>query len=260
MLKRRAFIHAAGAALAGKLLAAEAPRVRGVPLTLEPLEFEFAALEPFLDAETLRLHHDVYHRECLAKLNETLVRSNLTVANLVTLMPTMQNLLEPPSRGSVLTLGRKPGHLASDMVESIRVHGGAHVNHTAFWRFLAPPARGRSGPIGKYAQAIQRDFGSIDGFKTAFTKAALNRVGSGWAWLSYRYDGKLIISTTANEDNPLMKDYVAWQDQGKPILCLDLWEHAYYQRYHDDRRKYIAAWWNVVNWKSVERSYGIASA
>jgi Fe-Mn family superoxide dismutase len=230
-----------------------------VPLKLEPLEFPFDALDSFLDAESLRHHYEVYHGESLAKLQRVLNRANLGVANVAALMPCMQGLLEPAERRSVLSLSRKRGTLPDDVVQDIRKYGGAHVNHTAFWRFLAPPGRGPADPRGRVAQAIQRDFGGIDDFRRAFTHVALDHFGSGWAWLSYRYDGRLIISTTSNEDNPLMKEYVAWQDHGRPILCLDLWEHSYCERYQNDRRKYVAAWWKVVNWRSVERAYGIVT-
>ncbi|HYF36010.1 MAG TPA: superoxide dismutase [Prosthecobacter sp.] len=261
MLNRRAFISAAGAALSGVALAAEPPRPRGIPLKLEPLEYDFDALEPFLSAACLRHHYEVYHADCLARLHQVLAKVNLNVANLVSLMPSMQRLVEPPDdRRSVLTLSRKPGTLPDDVVQDIRKYGGAHVNHTAFWRFLSPPGKGPSAPRGRVAQALQKEFGGIDDFKRAFTEAALDHFGSGWAWLSYRHDGKLIISTTSNEDNPLMSEFVSWQDQGKPILCLDLWEHSYCARYRNDRRKYIAAWWKVVNWSFVDRAYGIVTA
>lgn len=257
MLNRRAFIQAASSVLAGTVLAEEAPRPLGVPLKLEPLGFDFDALEPYMDAQSLRFHHDVYHAGCLAELQEALTRVNLTVANVTTLMPNMQSLVRPDDQRSVLTLAGRNGTLPLATKEAIRKLGGSHVNHTAFWRFLAPPARGRSGPIGKSAAAIQTDFGGLSDFKEAFTKAALDHCGSGWVWLSYRYDGKLIVSTTANEDNPMMKEHVAWQEQGRPILCLDLWEHSYFPQYQNDRRKYITNWWKVVNWDFVDRAYGI---
>jgi Fe-Mn family superoxide dismutase len=261
MLNRRELIVSGIGALAAGVFGGEIPRPRGVPLELEPLGFDYNALEPFLDAESLRYHHDVYHAECLRNLQKELNRVNFAVGNVAGIMPSMHRLRQPADdRHSVLTLGHTPGAIAEPLVQSIRKYGGAHVNHTSFWRSLAPAERSASGPKGRSARAIHEQFGGFDDFKRAFSAAALNHFGSGWAWLSHRYDGRLIITTTANEDNPLMDECIAWQDQGKPILCLDLWEHAYAGKYNHDRRKYVAAWWKCVNWDSVERSYGVATS
>lgn len=261
MLNRREFIAAVGA-ITVPGLAVEAPVPRGVPLRVEPLAFPIDALEPYFDAPSLRHHHDDYHTECLSQLIQTLDRLHLTVANVVSLMPSFRSLVQlSDSRSSRLTLTQPPADpISIEAIVAIRKFGGAHINHTAFWRFLAPVDIAKRGPQGDLKRAIRRNFGNVTNLKKAFSKAAIKQVGSGWAWLSYRNDGTLFVSTTANEDNPLMNDVIPWHQQGKPILCLDLWEHAYLHRYHEDRHKYIDAWWNVVNWPYVERAYAIVTA
>jgi Fe-Mn family superoxide dismutase len=260
-VNRRAFLTAGCSALAGTVLSAEkSPTPLGIPLKQEPLAFDFAALEPYIDAATLKIHYSVRHAEHLKKLVTALDNVNLRVANVVALMPRIQSLLEPSdTRRSVVSFGKKPGPLPPDIQYTLRTHGGAHVNHTILWRFLAPPGSGPKGPEGRVAGAIQREFGSIENFKAAFTKAALERFGSGWVWLVYRPDGRLVITSTPNEDNPLMKEFVDWQDHGRPILCLDMWEHSYYQKYRSDRAQYVANWWNVVNWAFVSKAYAIVT-
>jgi Fe-Mn family superoxide dismutase len=260
-LNRRAFLTAGCSALASTVFSAEDhPTPLGIPLRQEPLAFDVAALEPYIDAATIKLHYEVCHAEHSKQLALALDKVNIRVANVVTLMPRIQNLLQPSdNRRSIVTLGQRPAPLAPDIQDSLRVHGGGHVNHTILWRFLTPPGRGPKGPEGPVAGAIQREFGSIENFKTAFTKTAMELTGSGWVWLVYRPDGRLVVTSTRNEDNPLMKDFVDWQDFGRPILCLDMWEHAYYRQYQNDRGKYIAAWWNVVNWAFVARAYTIVT-
>lgn len=276
MVTRRSLLTAAGTAFAGHLFGSQLPHwgskgrgnvtpppnPRGVALELEPLPFGPNALAPFIDVETLRFHHDVYHADCLDQLRQTLHELNMPVGNVTALMGATQNVHAfSDSRRSVLALGRPWNPTPrDDMADAIRNYGGAHINHTAFWRFLAPPETTPSRPTGAVAQAIKRDFGSVANFKRVFRDAALGHVGSGWAWLVYRNDGTLIVTTTANEDNPLMSEYVPWHEQGRPILCLDLWEHAYVRQYGNNRRGYITAWWNVVNWDSVDRAYAVVSA
>lgn len=264
-MTRRAFVSTGCAAVAGALVAAEpepefvAPL--GIPLRQEPLAFDFDALEPYLDAATLKLHHGRHHTEILDRLNYTLHQINLSVGNLTAIMPNIRSLVLPSDpRRTVVRMGGPPEKLSAEHQQDIRVYGGAHVNHTAFWRFLAPPGSGPKGPEGRVAEAIVRDFGGINEFKTAFSEAALKHFGSGWAFLVYRPDGKLVITTTKNEDNPLMKDFVKPAQQGRFILCLDLWEHSYYLKYRNDRKKYIDAWWNVVNWNFVSRAYTIVTS
>lgn len=261
MLSRRKFVSAAACALTSGLVGAERPNSRGVPLSLEPLGFAMDALEPHLDAATLREHHDVHHAQCLLELQIALEQAHLPVANVTSLMPALYHLIELPNYGrSILRIGsQQQAAVPGAMVDLIRRQAGAHINHTLFWRSLAPAASGSSQPRGELHTLLRRDFGSLAGFRGAFTDAALGHSGPGWAWLVCRNDGTMIVSTTANEDNPLMVDHVPWHQQGKPLLCLDLWDHAYRRRYRDDRDSYVAAWWNVVNWTNVEQCLAVAS-
>ncbi len=260
---RRAFVSTGCAAVTGALLAAEQEVIAplGIPLRQESLAFDFDALEPHLDATTLKLHYGRHHSEILDKLTNTLHQVNLSVGNVRDLLPQIRSLvLQSDPRRTVVRMGGPPEKLSDEQQREIRLYGGGHVNHTSFWRFLAPSGTGPKGPEGRVAEAIVRDFGGIDEFKTAFTEAALKHVGSGWAFLVYRSDGKLVITTTRNEDNPLMKEFVKPEQQGRFILCLDLWEHSYYLKYRNDRKKYIEAWWNVVNWNFVSRSYTVVTS
>lgn len=260
---RRAFISTGCAAVSGAFFAAEEEVVAplGVPLWQEPLTFEFDALEPYLDAATLKLHHGRHHIEILEKLKGTLQPMNLNVGNVSALMPKIRSLVLPVNpRKTVVRMGGPPETLSPENQRDLRHYGGAHINHTAFWRFLTPAGTGPAGPEGKVAAAIVREFGGVNEFKTAFTEAAMKHFGSGWAFLVYRPDGRLVITTMKNEDNPLMSDFVKPDVQGRFILCLDLWEHSYYLKYRNERRKYIEAWWNVVNWNFVSRSYAVATS
>jgi Fe-Mn family superoxide dismutase len=137
---------------------------------------------------------------------------------------------------------------------AVRNNGGGHANHSLFWLVMKPQGGGE--PTGELAQAIERDLGGFAKFKEEFTKAATTRFGSGWAWLVLR-DGKLVVCSTANQDNPLM-DIIEAGQKGTPILGLDVWEHAYYLKYQNKRPDYIAAWWNTVNWDEVARRYAAA--
>ncbi len=267
LIHRRAFLASAFPALAGSLLGEEArPNQRGIPLIQEPLDFDLNSLEPYLDSRTLKIHYHDHHARHVALLNQALDEVELSVSNVTSLMPCIMRLNRPPqTRSSILTLSLAKSRPATgvqmphpeEVQQAIRHHGGAHVNHTAFWRFLAPPEKTPHGPDGKAAQAIDDEFGTLSQFKEAFTEAAMNHSGSGWAWLVYRPDQKLVITTTRNEDNPLMKEFVDWRDEGRPILALDLWEHAYYLKYKHNRRAYINAWWRVVNWNYVSKAHAI---
>lgn len=261
-ISRRQFLLTSSAAMAGLSMAQEHATVApiGVPLKLEPLPFEFDALEPYLDAATLKLHHDNHHAEVLRHLQCILDRSNLQVGSVTSLMPMIRSVVLPcDPRRRVVKMGGPPETLSAQDQKALRLYGGAHVNHTAFWRFLTPPGTGPKGPEGRVAAAIAREFGSVDEFKSAFAAAAVNHFGSGWAFLVCQPDGKLVITTLKGEDNPLMTEFVKPAHQGRFILCLDLWEHAYYARYQNDRKKYIDAWWNVVNWNFVARGYALAT-
>ena len=142
----------------------------------------------------------------------------------------------------------------------IRNNGGGFVNHSWFWNWMAPAGSGPKGPEGKLGDAIMKSFGSVDGFKKSFAEAATKRFGSGWAWLVAKADGKLIVTSTANQDNPLMQGVVPDEEVGTPILGIDVWEHAYYLKYQNKRPDYITAWWNVVNWAEVAKGYDAVKA
>lgn len=267
---RRGFLTTLATAVTGSVLGGETPPTRlGVPLRQEPLAFPFEALEPFMDARTLRRHYEDHHANYLRELQETLAAEDMTVGNVTSLMPEMSYMVQTPKADSKMPLGslisqglsfQPPQRLSKESIKAIRRAGGGHINHTAFWRFLCPPDSGPSGPQGKTARAIVEDFGSVKTFRRVFKEAALNHPGSGWAWLTYRPDGCLVVSTTSNEDNPLMKDHVPWHLAGRPILALDLWEHSYWEQYGDDRERYIDAWWQVVNWEFVGRAYEVVTA
>ncbi|MES2593699.1 MAG: superoxide dismutase [Verrucomicrobiota bacterium] len=268
-MHRRAFLASALPALAGTVLGAQEearPAPLGISLQQEPLGYELDALEPYLDAATLKLHYHEYHAKHLAEFRRTLDEVELSVGSVTSLMPCIRSIKRPPQvRQSILQLSlansRPATGVQSDLPEdaqkSIRQHGGAHVNHTIFWRFLAPPEDTPLGPSGRAAQAIDDEFGTLQEFKKAFTAAAMKHSGSGWAWLVYRPDKKLIITTTPNEDNPLMKEFVDWREHGRVILALDLWEHAYYAKHKNNRRAYIENWWKVVNWEFVDKAHAI---
>ena len=192
--------------------------------TLPPLPYEKTALEPFIDATTMEIHHDRHHNAYVTNLNNALAgQSDLEALSIEDLCKNIATVPEA-IRGAV------------------RNNGGGHFNHTLFWNIMGPNAGGAPG--GDLGAAIDAAFGSFDAFKEAFAKAGVTRFGSGWAWLVVK-DGKLAITSTPNQDNPLM------DASGTPILGLDVWEHAYYLKYQNKRPDYIAAWWNVVNWTAV---------
>lgn len=269
-MTRRGFLTTAAAAFCSAALGAPPPVTTplGVPLRQEPLAFDFEQLEPFMKASTLRRHYHGYHAAYVRELEMALQAEEMAVGNVVSLMPGMERMIQPPRSDSRMPLGRlvsqglsfqPPRTLSKETTQTIRRAGGGHINHTAFWRFLCPPDSGPSGPQGRAARAIQEDFGSVKAFRQVFKEVAMAHQGSGWAWLVYRPDGCLVCSTTANEDNPLMKDHIPWHQAGKPILSLDLWEHSYCEQYQEDREQYIDAWWKVVNWEFVNRAYSIVT-
>ncbi len=233
-MNRRHFITATGAAAAGSVLTSQPASAAAIGLDLQPLPYEPAALEPHIDAMTMTIHHDRHHAAYVTKLKEALAAGGI-------------------SGGDPLALIKDIGSLPKEQQSAIRNNGGGHVNHTWFWSWMAPG--GGKGPDGKLAAAIQGAFGSIDDFKKAFADAGVKRFGSGWAWLIVKADGKLAITSTPNQDNPLMKGIVPDTDLGTPILGLDVWEHAYYLKYQNKRPDYIAAWWNVVSWDAVAKRF-----
>ena len=205
--------------------------------TLPELGYPSNALEPHIDARTMEIHHDKHHAAYVTNLNNALAG---------------KGDLESKSTEELITdLGSVP----EDIRTAVRNNGGGHVNHTFFWKLIAPG--GAKAPSGELAAAIDKAFGSFDAFKEAFAKAATTRFGSGWAWLSKTADG-LAISSTANQDNPTMGPDFCGTKGSTPILGLDVWEHAYYLNYQNRRPDYISAFWNVVNWDVVAANYAAA--
>jgi Fe-Mn family superoxide dismutase len=195
---------------------------------LPPLPYDFGALEPHIDAQTMQIHHGKHHAAYVNNLKAAVEKH-----------PNLQGK-------SAEELIRNLTAVPEDIRAAVRNNGGGHVNHTMFWKMMAPGAGG--APKGAVADAIGSSFGSFDAFKEQFAKAGVGRFGSGWAWL-IDSGGKLVIESTPNQDTPLM-------DGKKPILGLDVWEHAYYLKYQNRRPDYINAWWNVVNWDEVNRLLG----
>ena len=258
-MNRRHFLATGGAMLATSAFCSEAVVQRsGVSLDQEPLGYDFGALEPFIDGKTMELHYTQHHAACVRELHRVLQAEHLEAASVTSLLKTVE-FLPPHGQRSVLKLEGSMSKLPEKVKLAIRTSGGGHMNHTLFWRYMAPPGSVSPEPRGKLADAINAAFGSLAAFKKAFTEAAMKRFGSGWAWLSFRADCGLFISTTGDQDSPVMKGVVPDAEHGRPILCLDLWEHAYYLKYQYRRADYIEAWWNVVNWPRVERSYHIVT-
>jgi len=202
--------------------------------TLPELGFAYNALEPHIDARTMEIHYTKHHQAYITNLNNALAgKPDLEAKSLCELV----------------------GDLASvptDIRAAVRNNAGGHANHSFFWKVIAPG--GASAPSGDLAAAIDKAFGSFDAFKEAFAKAGATRFGSGWAWLVKKDDGSLAVSSTANQDCPCMGEAIAGSS-GKPILGLDVWEHAYYLNYQNRRPDYIAAFWNVVNWDVVSANF-----
>ena len=199
-----------------------------MPHSLPSLPYDFGALEPHIDAKTMEIHHGKHHQAYVTKLNEALEKAP-DLAN-KSLDELMQSLDKAP-----------------DAVKAaIRNNGGGHWNHSFFWPLMGANAGGE--PKGKLADAINASFGDFAKFKEQFAAAGVGRFGSGWAWL-VRDGDKLVITSTPNQDNPLMEGKRA-------ILGLDVWEHAYYLKYQNRRPDYITAWWNVVNWDAVAKNFG----
>jgi Fe-Mn family superoxide dismutase len=198
---------------------------------LPPLPYDYNALEPYIDEQTMRIHHDKHHGTYVNNLNAALEGH-----------PELQNK-------SIEELLASINSVPESIRTAVRNNGGGHANHTMFWEIMSKDGGGQ--PTGALADAINHTFGSFDKFKEEFTKAATTRFGSGWAWLVLDQQGKLSVTSTPNQDNPIM-------DGLKPIFGLDVWEHAYYLKYQNRRPEYIAAFWNVVNWNEVGRRYEAA--
>jgi superoxide dismutase, Fe-Mn family len=195
---------------------------------LVKLPYAYDALEPHIDARTMEIHHSKHHATYVANLNNTLQPfADLQSKSLEALL---KDLTAVPEAIRI----------------AVRNNGGGVLNHNTFWTMMAPKAGGE--PKGEVAKAIDATFGSFAAFKDQFTKAALGRFGSGWAWLVVDKTGKLAITSTANQDSPISEGL-------RPILTADVWEHAYYLKYQNRRADYLAAWWNVVNWETVSRLF-----
>ena len=195
---------------------------------LPPLPYDYNALEPYIDEETMHLHHDKHHQAYVNNLNTALQGQsqfeNMSVDDL------MRNINSVPE--SIRT--------------AVRNNGGGHANHSMYWQIMKPNGGGE--PTGDLANAINSAFGSFDQFKAAFNDAGAKRFGSGWAWLVIGPDGKLAVTSSANQDSPLMEGQY-------PVMGNDVWEHAYYLKYQNRRPDYLAAWWNVVNWDEIAKRY-----
>jgi superoxide dismutase, Fe-Mn family len=196
--------------------------------TLQPLPYAYDALEPYIDEATMKLHYTKHHQAYIDNLNKALEK-----------YPSLQSktLLE-----LLLAINSLPDSLA----HTIRNNGGGHLNHSLFWLIMEPQSR--QEPQGALADALHKTFGSFDAFKSKFNECAKTIFGSGWAWLAVDPHRNLIVDATTNQDTPLQRGLI-------PILCLDVWEHAYYLKYNNKRFDYIDAWWQVVNWPQVEENY-----
>jgi Fe-Mn family superoxide dismutase len=195
--------------------------------TVPALPYAFDALEPYIDAKTMEIHHDKHHAAYVNNLNKALEGhadlQKLSVEELIT----------------------HPDRVPENIRTAVRNNGGGHANHSMFWTIMKKGGGGE--PQGELAGALKKTFGSFADFKTKFNQAAATRFGSGWAWLMIQ-NGKLAVDSTPNQDNPLMSS-------GKPVMGLDVWEHAYYLKYQNRRPDYIESWWNVVNWHQIAENY-----
>lgn len=201
---------------------------------LPDLPYSFNALEPHIDAKTMEIHHGKHHGTYVSKLNAAIEGTNFASKDIESLISKINALPE-------------------NIRTAVRNNGGGHYNHSLFWNILS--AKGDRQPSGELAEAINQAFGSFNGFKEKFEQAATNRFGSGWAWLGVQDNGQLCICSTPNQDTPIMD--VA-ECRCRPILGLDVWEHAYYLKYQNRRPEYIAAFWNVLDWKAVSANYAKA--
>ena len=191
-----------------------------------PLPYDYAALEPYIDAQTMTLHHDKHHATYVTNLNNALQK-----------YPQMQN--KSPEE-----LIRDIKSVPDDIRTAVRNNGGGHVNHSMFWKIMKP--KGGGAPTGKIADEIKSAFGSFEDFQKLFNDTGAKQFGSGWVWLVRNPGGKLQVLSTPNQDNPMM-------DGHSPIMGNDVWEHAYYLKYQNKRADYLAAWWNVVNWDEINK-------
>jgi len=197
---------------------------------LPPLPYDYNALEPYIDTQTMQLHHDKHHATYVNNLNAALQGHAF-------------------ASSSIEEVVRRLNEVPENIRTAVRNNGGGHANHSMFWQSMKPNGGGQ--PSGELASAINAKFGSFDAFKAAFNDAGVKRFGSGWAWLVLDSSGTLQVTSTANQDNP-------FTDGNYPLLGNDVWEHAYYLKYQNRRPDYLNAWWNVVNWEEVENRYARA--
>jgi Fe-Mn family superoxide dismutase len=230
MIKRLALGGAVAAIHPAMLAGADVePAAAAAAFTLPPLPYAYDALEPHIDARTMEIHHSKHHQAYVTNLNKALeAHPQLRSASLEELLRDLNALPE-----SIRT--------------AVRNNGGGHFNHSLFWKLMKPGGGGE--PVGELADTLRKAFGSFAAFKQQLTEAAMKRFGSGWAWLVLDKAGRLAITSTANQDNPLMEGE-------KPLLGVDVWEHAYYLKYQWRRNEYVAAWWNTVNWETVAAQLG----
>ena len=199
--------------------------------TLPDLTYAYDALEPYFDKETMNIHHLRHHEGYINNLNIALAKSNIEETDLEEIL---KNISEYPI--------------------AIRNNAGGHYNHSLFWKILSPTPK--LAPEGDLADLIKKTFGGFDEFKIDFKQTAIGHFGSGWTWLILTKDKELVITSTANQDNPLMD--IIFREQGIPLLGLDIWEHAYYLKYQNKRTVFIDAFWSVLDWETVEKNYETA--
>ncbi len=195
---------------------------------LPPLPYAFDALEPNIDAQTMEIHHDRHHNTYVTNLNAAVEGTDLGSLSIDELVKNLDRVPE-------------------EKRTAVRNNGGGHWNHSFFWTIMGPNGGGQ--PTGELAQAINDAFGSFDAMKEQFGKAAAGRFGSGWAWLVVDGNGKLAITSTPNQDNPLM------DGSGTPVIGVDVWEHAYYLKYQNKRPDYVSAWWNTIDWNAANENF-----
>ena len=219
-------ILAANKVQANTTIANEITADDGLKFTQVPLGFEYNALEPYIETQINEIHYTKHHKAYIKNVNDALIAEKL-----------------------IYTSEKDFFDHASQLSPKARNNGGGAWNHNFFWQSLTPKS---GAPTGKIKDAINASFGSLDQFKEQFAQAALGRFGSGWVWL-VNVNGKLTITSTANQDNPLFDNATV---KGTPLLALDVWEHAYYLKYQNKRNEYVAGWWNVVNWDQVNKRLG----
>jgi Fe-Mn family superoxide dismutase len=198
---------------------------------LPPLPYNYDALEPYIDTQTMQLHHDMHHQTYVTKLNSAVEK---------------YSDLQSKSPDELI---RDLNSIPDDVRTTVRNNGGGHVNHTMFWQIMAPNAGGE--PTGAIAEVITDNFGDFETFKQRFNDAGANQFGSGWVWLVRSSDGKFEVTSTPNQDSPTTQGHF-------PIMGNDVWEHAYYLKYQNKRAEYLKQWWNVVNWNEINKRLEMA--